>query len=61
MGCLPCHVPQDAEKIVIVFKLDPPTLHPLDELAPSQPDLSGLAVPVMGQSIVFNEIPDALL
>lgn len=47
--------------MVIVFEFDPPALHPLDELDPSQPDLSGPTIPVMGQSVVPDEIPNALL
>jgi hypothetical protein len=44
-----------------VFKFDPPALHPFHELDPAQPDLPGPAVPVMGQSVIPDEIPDALL
>ena len=44
-----------------MFEFDPPALHPRDELDPAKQDLSGPAVPVMGQSVVPDEVPDALL
>ena len=44
-----------------MFKFNPPALHPLDKLDPAQPDLPGPTVPVVGQSVVPDEIPDALL
>jgi len=42
-------------------ELDPPALHPRDEIGPAQEYFPGPAVAVVGQSVVPDDVPDGFL